>query len=118
MYYSGDLNNILLNQNHEFLSFEEYTIKLEDTSYHLGKSYKKLLSLSAEEPIKLTRFIQNLTAVTGHQQKFRTTSQVWALEQFGLDVFKLTGSIYFGEKDLLPLGLAKIMLAERMRWKN
>lgn len=115
-------------EDEPFMSLEEYTRYLEETSYPLWDAYTDLLG----EP--RIRKVERMSEVEDALEKLPPKSEAkceihgdwhgmtpyyqWVAQLYGGDVLKRFGSLSMGEKRLLPIGLASMLRSDKIRWQG
>lgn len=100
------------------LTFEDYVQFPEDTSQAWENVYKKLQSKHDESTFKLTDDMEMAKRRLKRNDNTDIPSQYsWVVQMYGAEVLDRMGRLAFGERDLMPLGLIKVLSKERVRWQ-
>ncbi|PSN60610.1 hypothetical protein BS50DRAFT_579135 [Corynespora cassiicola Philippines] len=91
-----------------FFSLEEYTRYSEDVSYHVCQAYYELLRCPPEEMVEMVSY----------SDLGESPYWIWIYNLYAGDIQQRFGSLQFGERDLLPVGLVDVLKSERVRWEG
>lgn len=100
------------------LTFDDYSKFPEDGSQIWYEMYEELQDRINVSSLMLTDDIK--TAARRLEQNEHTTISMhhsWAIQMYGAEVLNHMGRLAFGERDLMPLGLVKVLSKERFRWQ-
>lgn len=124
----------------EFLSFEEFAMFPEETSYRLLRAYESLMEQPWEDGLGTTpEILRGLEALNqpadGFQKRQSSPRRVrekddaskadwkdlqpywnWIFELYAGEIIEKFGGLSMGEAELLPLGLVKMLRSEKVRW--
>ena len=132
-YNDGELENTTSrlayapSEDDPFMSLDEYTRYVEETSNALYHAYTDLLGAPAVSKVKRTAEVEK--ALNGLPYKHESKCAIhatwrdvtpyyqWVAQLYAGDVIKRFGSLSMGEKRLLPIGLASMLCSEKIRWQ-
>lgn len=97
-----------------FMSLDEYTQYLEETSPHLQEAYQLLLEAPAKEWVDES---SGPGWSIGRQAK-KDYYDEWVLQLYGGEIVEKYGGLAMGEKRLLPIGLVSMLRGEKVRWQG
>ena len=100
------------------MTFDDYSKFPEDGSQIWYEMYEELQDRINVSSLMLTDDIK--TAARRLEQNEHTTISMhhsWAIQMYGAEVLNHMGRLAFGERDLMPLGLVKVLSNERFRWQ-
>ena len=103
--------------NEEFLSLEEYTSYLEETSAPLHRAYGRLMDAPSQT------LIDHTPDVVSAQKPLPTplvrgSHDDWVVQLYGPEIVRRYGGLAMGEKRLLPIGLVDMLRKEKVRWQS
>jgi hypothetical protein len=111
-----------------FMSLEEFTSFMEETSRHLHDTYEELMEQSPQDSVEFTKDVgsalQTLPSVITFEGDFtRSWSTMkpywkWVLELYAADRLKRFGGLAMGEQGLLPIKLVSTLRSEKVRWQG
>ncbi len=115
-------------EDEPFMSLDEYTRYVEETSYALWDAYTDLLGEPTVCKVERTSDVYDalLTLQTKAQSKCAihdvwhemTPYHQWVVQLYGGDVLKRFGGLSMGEKRLLPIDLASMLRSDKVRWQG
>lgn len=101
----------------DFMSLDEYTRYLEETSVHLARAYKRLMTAPMQDMT-----IATPKMLTAMRDLPRTSNPVnydeWVRELYGPEIVKRYGGLAMGDARLLPVGLVDMLKGEKIRWQG
>jgi len=126
-YESGEYNPHRTS-NEPFMSLEEFTSFMEETSYHLHDTYEELMEQSPQDSVEFTKGVgsalQTLPSVITFESDFTRSWNTmkpywkWVLELYAADMLKRFGGLAMGEQGLLPIKLVSTLRSEKVRWQS
>ena len=100
------------------LTFDEYSKFPEDGSRIWNDAYEELQKMVNGGSMTLTDDIVTAKRkLEQNEHKNIPTHHSWAIQMYGAEVLTRMGRLAFGERDLMPLGLVKVLSKERFRWQ-
>ena len=115
-YEDGTRRSSKKSKTDPFLSLEEYTRHLEETSAALYNAYGELLSVPEPVDVTTTSDMRDARAETAWFA-YPGPYDKWLLELYGHGVVRRFGGLSMGEGRLLPLGLIDLLQKEKMKWE-
>lgn len=97
-----------------FMSLDEYTQYLEETSSHLQNAYERLLQAPAKEGIPPSSGPGWAIGKSASGEPY----DEWVLQLYGGEIVRKYGGLAMGEKRLLPIGLVSMLRGEKVRWQG
>jgi hypothetical protein len=98
-----------------FMSFEEYTRYLEETSVPLRHAYDNLQDCPPEEHVDT---LPALRSTLRDRALDDSPYWLWIYNLYAGDMNRRFGGLQLGERDLLPVGLVDVLRSERVRWEG
>ncbi|KAG8625402.1 hypothetical protein KVT40_007153 [Elsinoe batatas] len=107
--------------DHEtFFSFEEYIRFRAETSYFFVAAAEALREHPPEKAVEQTLSRAETRAVDERMEagwSAKVYSQ-WILALYGPEMVEMFGGVEVGDRELLPVGLVKMLRGERVRWQG
>lgn len=114
----GMVHDIPLNAPETPLSFDEYLKFPEDGSRVWNEAYKELQDMISIPSIMLTDDIETAKCRLERSEDINISMHhSWSIQMYGAEVLAHMGRLAFGERDLMPIGLIKVLSKERFRWQ-
>ena len=111
-----------------FMSLEEFTNFMEETSRHLHDTYEELMEQSPQDSVEFTTdsgsALQTLPVAITFEGDFTRSWHTmkpywkWVLELYAADMLKRFGGLAMGEQGLLPIKLVSTLRSEKVRWQS
>ncbi|WFD28476.1 hypothetical protein MNAN1_003487 [Malassezia nana] len=103
----------------EPLTLEEYVQYPEDGSRIWQKAYEELQQGTDAFPsMDLTReWDPAVSRLRQEDETIMESEHAWLAQLYGAEVVSRMGRLAFGERDLMPIGLVKVLRKERARWQ-
>lgn len=104
-------------QEESFMSLEEYTRYLEETSAPLSRAYEKLMDVPEQT------FLEHTPEMVSAQRPLPTplvrgSHDDWVIQLYGPEIVSRYGDLAMGDKRLLPIGLIDMLRKEKVRWQG
>ncbi|SHO79873.1 Uncharacterized protein MSYG_4225 [Malassezia sympodialis ATCC 42132] len=101
------------------LTFEEYIQSPEDGSNVWLNAYHELQSnTDARSSMVTTLDLEKVMRSLRREEKTDVyNDHCWIIQMYGAEVLGRMGRLAFGERDLMPTGLFKVLRKERARWQ-
>ena len=96
-----------------FMSLEEYTSYVEETSPHLGQAYTNPLNTLLKD------YTDYMPGVGWNvPAELNNDYDQWVVKLYGSEIVRKYGGLAMGEKRLLPIGLVSMLRGEKVRWQG
>jgi hypothetical protein len=103
-----------------FMSFDEYTKFREDNSEPLSNAYKELLDCPLPEELESNSEMLKALRESGAAAQETSPYWLWIFNLYAGDLKQRFGGqgLQLGDRDMLPIGLAKLLQGEKVRWEG
>lgn len=103
-------------QKEDFMSLEEYTRYVEETSWSLLQAYCKLTDVPSQTLVESTPDVVNARkSVKGLKDE---VYDAWVMQLYGPEIIRRYGGLAMGDERLLPIGLVDMLRSEKIRWQG
>ena len=115
-------------EDEPFMSLDEYTRYVEETSDALHDAYTNLLEMPTVRAVQRTPEVEKALNELPYKSHSKcaihpvwsemSPYHQWITQLYAGDVIKRFGSLSMGEKRLLPIGLASMLRSDKIRWQG
>ncbi|RDW89164.1 hypothetical protein BP6252_01196 [Coleophoma cylindrospora] len=117
-----DVANIADTELDRFFSYEEFVQYDESINPDLAYAYKDLMTLPVKKDIimsrRITEAVDTIAVIQPELNQATLSSEIkWILTFYERELFERCGGLSIIEKNLLPLGILKILRKRRVAWQ-
>lgn len=100
----------------DFMSLEEYTKYVEETSAPLCRAYRNLMDVPSQTWVEFTPNVVSARRSLGELKS--ESYDAWVMQLRGPEIIRRYGGLAMGDQRLLPIGLVDMLRSEKIRWQG